>query len=106
MKPKWRILAWDDDPSELLESLKPKLERSGRVELLITKELDECFHEFHNNGPWDLLILDVIDKMSDPEEPDRTAGIRLASQLRAYSDDIPIVFLTHDDDIILHGDIF
>lgn len=101
MSRKWRALAWDDNPAEYIDKLKPRLERSGQVELIVTQQADECYDRFQHDGPWDFVILDVIDNTSDPENPDRTAGSRLAAHLRRSRSDIPIIFLTHDDDIIL-----
>ncbi|MEL7506911.1 MAG: TIR domain-containing protein, partial [Cyanobacteria bacterium J06554_1] len=48
--------------------------------------------------------LDVLDQTSDPEHASR-AGIRLASRVRRSNPDIPIVFLTDDESIILSGEI-
>ena len=100
---RWTALAWDDRPAEFLDSLKSKLERNG-VDVVITAQVEDFDEFFHEGGPWDFLILDVIDHASDPEQPSQ-AGIRLAARVRKVDPDIPIIFLTDNESIILNGEI-
>ncbi|NET37681.1 MAG: hypothetical protein F6K19_37630 [Cyanothece sp. SIO1E1] len=103
MVKKWRALAWDDRPEEFLDSLKDKLQRN-RVDVEITNQVEDFDELFHRGGSWDFLILDVIDQTSEPEQPSK-AGPRLAARVRKSNPDIPIVFLTDDESIILNGEI-
>lgn len=99
----WRALAWDDRPADFLDGLKNKLEKS-RVSVEVTSQLEDFNELFHESGPWDFVILDVVDNASEPEEP-VNAGIRLAEIVRRANPSIPIIFLTEAEDIILRGDI-
>lgn len=101
---KWRALAWDDRPADFLDSLKNKLVERNGVDVVVTAQVEDFDEIFYEEGPWDFVILDVIDRTSDPEQP-LQAGIRLAARLRKSNPDIPIVFLTEDESIILNGEI-
>lgn len=103
MNAKWRALAWDDRPEEFLDSLKDKLQRRG-IDVSITTQLEDFDELFDEGEAWDFLILDIIDNSSDPEHHSR-AGERLAARVRKVNSDIPIVFLTDDESIILNGEI-
>ena len=101
---KYRALAWDDLPEEYLSGLIDRLSKNRNITVKVTEESDDFMRRFEQDGPWDFLILDVVDD-ADPEDPDARAGIRLADLVRAKNATIPIVFLTHDEDRILRDDI-
>ena len=100
---RWKALAWDDRPDNFLDDIKGRLQNQ-RVDVEITNQIEDFDAIFRENGPWDFLILDVIDNTSDPEYASR-AGVRLAANIRRANADIPIVFLTDDESIILSGEI-
>lgn len=103
MAGKWKALAWDDRPEAFLDSLREKLQQS-RVDVVITNQIEDFIELFQDGEGWDFLILDVLDETSDPERISK-AGIRLANSVRRTNQDIPIVFLTEDESIILNKEI-
>lgn len=92
---KWNILSWDDLPKTYLNDLIKRLHDKGSFEVTLSEKIDDCM-EIFNKDPdkWDCLILDVIDETSDPEKPDKIAGVNLAARIRQIKPDIPIIFLT------------
>ncbi|MEL7005947.1 MAG: TIR domain-containing protein, partial [Bacteroidota bacterium] len=100
---RWRALAWDDRPEDFLDSLSERL-RQNKVDVVITNQVEDFDELFHDDYFWDFLILDILDGTSDPEYPSK-AGIRLANRVRRSDPDIPIIFLTDDESIILSGEI-
>lgn len=90
----YKVLAWDDDPSERLLKLIDRLGKVG-VHVTLTTQTDEFLFKFDEDF-WDFVILDVIDSTSDPEFPHREAGLDLAGRVRQRNKRIPIVFITSD----------
>lgn len=88
----YKALAWDDKPEEYLNRLVKELE-GHNIAVDVEKEQGAFLSRFAQDY-WDFLILDVIDEISEPEQADLNAGIRLADRIRRNSKRIPIVFIT------------
>jgi predicted nucleotide-binding protein len=93
---KYRALAWDEHPEELL-LLKEFLQKHHEIELEITNDEGDFFYNY-NSKPWDFLIL-------EPTGYGRRFGLKLATRIRELDKEIPIVFLTTDDSIIINDEI-
>ena len=97
----WKGLLWDDDPSDYLETLMDRLEDKVGATLELTRLTEDCYQKFLEEGPWDFIMLDVIDDTSNIAQPNKRAGLDLAVRIRRKAPRIPIIFLTHDADEIL-----
>ena len=95
---KWRALAWDDHPEEL-QLLQEYLQRHHKIELEITNDEGDFLSVYQNGLPWDFLILDVIGANGTK------VGTKIAERIRRYNLEIPIIFLTTDDSIIINDEI-
>jgi CheY-like chemotaxis protein len=95
---KWRALAWDDRPEDL-ELLKEYLQKHHKIELEITHDEGYFLSIYKEQISWDFLILDVYGPNG------KKVGPKIAERIRQYNLEIPIVFLTTDDSIIINDEI-
>ena len=100
-----RILIAEDQP-EVLALLVRTFESAGyRIEAAANG--DQALKLFHANGPFDVLVTDIV-------MPGDLSGPQLASACREHAANLPVVFLTgyssggiaqmnnpHDDDLCL-----
>lgn len=99
-----RGLAWDDMPEDYLRPLVRRMkDKQFAYDIEITSERDVFIRRFHDDGPWDFVILDVEDTESVKGNPNTSAGIDLAYDIRKENRHIPIIFLTINTESLEHG---
>jgi len=96
-------LAWDDKPENYLDQVVDQL-KNLNIYLVIVKSSYEFEQRLKNEQGWDFIVMDVVEEFDDGSV-DAFAGFNNALEARKQYPNIPVFFVTSDNNAALRSSI-